>query len=269
MAREPFIPPMVAQEKRLMVDPAGVLASSKAIVDEIEADYGITIDRDRLGFIPYGLDDWTTLPFVKPPHLPDGALRLLFVGRLEARKGIDVLLAAAIQVLSRHPNVHLDVVGDDRIPAPDGRTYREAFLADPVAQAISSRVHFHGPVNEEELRGFYQSCDVLVTPSRFESFGLMLVEGMMYAKPVIGCRAGGMPEVVTENVAGLLAVPGDVDSLVGCLERLIVSPDLRARLGTAARARYETAFSATRMAEEIVQFFSKTAQRASREKAGP
>ncbi|MBN8943059.1 MAG: glycosyltransferase [Rhizobiales bacterium] len=255
-----FVAPMLAQEKRLMVEPAGILASSKAIVDEIEADYGIGIDRDRLGFVPYGLDDWTALPFVEPDPVPEGALRLLFVGRLEARKGIDVLLAAAMQVLCSHPNVHLDLVGDDRIPAPDGRTYREAFLAEPAAQPIVPRVHFHGPVNEEQLRGFYRSCTILVTPSRFESFGLMLVEAMMFAKPVIGCRAGGMPEVVGDRIAGLLAEPGDVDSLVACIEELIDDPSLRADLGKAARDRYETSFSATRMAEEIVQFFARTAR---------
>ena len=117
---------------------------------------------------------------------------------------------------------------------------------------------------EERLRGFYRACDILVTPSRFESFGLMLVEGMMFGKPVIGCRAGGMVEVVEDGMSGLLAEPGDVDSLTACLERLIADAALRARLGAAARARYEAAFTAERMVNDVVDVLLRVAERKQR-----
>ena len=259
-----YAPLMLAGEKRLLSESDGIHAISAAIATEIEQVSGVALRRDRCFMVPLGLEDWTRLPCEAPEALPPGCLRVLFVGRLESRKGIDVLLHAARHVLARHPQVHLDIVGNDRIPRPEGGTYREGFDADPAAEPIRERVRFHGAVAEERLRGFYQACDILVTPSRFESFGLMLVEGMMFGKPVIGCRAGGMVEVVEDGVSGLLAEPGDVDSLTTCFERLILDAALRARLGAAARARYEAAFTAERMVQGVLNVLLRVAERKQR-----
>jgi glycogen synthase len=259
-----YAPLMLAGENRLLLESDGIHAISAAIATEIEEASGVALRSDRCFTVPLGLEDWTRLPCEGPEALPPDWLRILFVGRLESRKGIDVLLHAARHVLARHLQVHLDIVGDDRILRPEGGTYREAFEADPAADAIRGRVHFHGAVAEERLRGFYRACDILVTPSRFESFGLMLVEGMMFGKPVIGCRAGGMVEVVEDGMSGLLAEPGDVDSLTACLERLIADAALRARLGAAARARYEAAFTAERMVNDVVDVLLRVAERKQR-----
>lgn len=259
-----YAPLMLAGENRLLMESDGIHAISAAIAAEIEKAYGVALHPDRCFMVPLGLEDWTRLPCRGPAALPPGWLRVLFVGRLESRKGIDVLLHAARHVLAHHPRVHLDIVGNDRIPRPEGGTFREAFEADPTADAVRGRVHFHGAVAEEQLRGFYRACDILVTPSRFESFGLMLVEGMMFGKPIIGCRAGGMVEVVEDGVSGLLAEPGDVDSLTACLECLIADAALRARLGAAARARYEAAFTAERMAQGVVNVLLRVAERKQR-----
>jgi glycosyltransferase involved in cell wall biosynthesis/GT2 family glycosyltransferase len=247
---------MLALEARMMLGSDGILANSHAIVEEIGHSYGLDIDRARVAFIPHGLEDWTGFPTDAPPQLPSGAVRLLFVGRLEKRKGIDVLLGAAKRVLARHPHVHLDIVGDDTIPGPGGRPWRSLFEEDREADLIRARVVFHGIVTDARLRGLYSVCDVVVTPSRFESFGLMLTEGMMFSKPVVGCRAGGMVEVVEDCKTGLLAEPGDIPSLEGCLNRLIGDAEFRARLGAAARARYEKYFTAERMTAEVIAFLS-------------
>lgn len=256
---ESFVKPMLAAETRLLTEAAGVHAISAAIAEKISGAYGVDLAGARIGVVPLGLADWTRLPAASPPPVPKGALRLLFVGRLESRKGIDVLLAAVARVLARNPSVYLDLVGNDRINGPDGRTYRAAFEADPATTPIRDRVRFHGLVSEEALRGFYAACDIVVTPSRFESFGLMLLEGMMFGKPVIGCRAGGMTEVVEDGVSGMLVDPGDVDSLELCIERLVADAPLRARLGGAARARFEQRFSAEAMARDVASLLARTA----------
>jgi glycogen(starch) synthase len=251
-----FARQMLVLEARIILNSNGIFAISRAIVEEIECGYGLRMDRSRVTFIPLGLEDWTNLPSDSPPLLPSGALRLLFVGRLEGRKGIDVLLGAAKHVLVRHPHVHLDIAGNDAIPGPGGRPWRLLFEEDREADPIRARITFHGEVTEARLRGLYRDCDVVVNPSRFESFGLMLVEGMMFGKPVIGCRAGGMVEVVEDGKTGLLAEAGDIPSLEGCLDRLIEDAELRARLGAAGRARYEKYFTAERMTAEVVAFLS-------------
>jgi glycogen(starch) synthase len=254
-----FATPMMAMERRLLREADGLHAISTAIATDIEKAYSVSLPPDRLHVVPLGLDDWTTLPFEAPRPLPPDALRLLFVGRLEQRKGIDVLLAAARSVLARHPQTHLDIVGDDTILGPDGRTFRDAFTSVASNDGVSGRIHFHGAVSEEQLRGFYRTCDIMVTPSRFESFGLMLLEGMMFGKAVIGCDAGGMVEVVEDGVSGLLAKPGDVTSLTHCLERVIMDSDLRRRLGGQARRRFDERFTAPQMVSGVASLLRQVA----------
>ena len=116
---------------------------------------------------------------------------------------------------------------------------------------------FHGEVDDEVLRGFYAACDLFVAPSRFESFGLIFIEAMMYAKPVIGCRSGGMPEIIVDGETGLLAEAGDTQSLIACMCRLLEDPLLGERLGIAGRQRYEHMYTPERMARDVVAAFSQ------------
>ena len=253
-----FAKPMLALEKRLVTEAAGLRANSAAIAREIEHGSGATL-RPRLRVIPHALEDWSELPWLEPAALPPNSIRSLFVGRLEPRKGIDVLLAAVPPLLTRFPNLYVDIVGDDMLPGPDGRTYRAQFESEALYDGIRDRVRFHGEVGEEALRGFYRACNVFVAPSRFESFGLILLEAMMFAKPVVCSRAGGMPEVVVEGETALLAEPGDAASLESCLARLIEDAALRRSLGEAGRRRYEARFMPEGMAVEVAAFLSDRA----------
>jgi glycosyltransferase involved in cell wall biosynthesis/GT2 family glycosyltransferase len=246
-----FAGPMLALERRLLTECDGIHAISGSISREISDAYNIDLNTPRTAVIPLGLDDWLPLPTSAPSALPDGSLRLLFVGRLEARKGIDVLFEALPSLLAKYPWVYADIVGDDKLPGPDGRPHRAAFEAVLPKDQLS-RVRFHGEVSEDHLRGFYRACDIFVAPSRFESFGLILVEAMMFGKPVVAGRAGGMVEVVAEGSTALLADPGDTASLAECLEALIVDPSLRSELGSAGRKRYEQLFNPLEMAKGTV-----------------
>jgi hypothetical protein len=253
-----FATPMIAAERALFEKADGIIANSHAIVTDISADYDVQMPPDRLSVIPHGSEDWS-VGARAAEDWKTGGLRLLFVGRLEPRKAIDVVLTSARDVLARHPDVTLDVVGDDTLPWNGGRPYREVFEADPAADPIRDRVRFHGKVSDEALRGFYAGCDVLVTPSRYESFGLMLVEAMMFSKVVIGARIGGMQEVVEDGVTGFLVTPDDPADLTRRLEELIADSALRDRVGQAARRRYEDRFTPERMAEGVVAFMEDIA----------
>ena len=193
---------------------------------------------DRLLFAAHGLSDWAGGP------VAEAGPRFLFVGRLEARKGIDVLLAAAPEVMRRFPAWRLDIVGDDTI---DGGKYKAAFSA---GGDVAARVTFHGLVEEEYLRAHYRDCAALVAPSRYESFGLVYLEGMMFGKPVIAGRAGGGPEVIGD--AGLFVGPGDVSGLVEAMARLAADSDLRRAMGAAGRRRYEAQFTADMAAQALL-----------------
>ena len=158
--------------------------------------------------------------------------------------------------------------GDGAVPgsAPLTRYYLESgtppgqFIGAGLAGLNGGQGIAQGTeVSEEALRGFYRACDVFVAPSRFESFGLILLEAMMFAKPVVCCRAGGMPEVVVEGETSLLAEPGDAASLECALERLIEDPALRQRLGAAGRRRYEAHFTPEHMASDVAAFLCRSA----------
>jgi glycogen(starch) synthase len=265
-----FAQPMLELERRIMTESDGIHAISSAIISEIEHAYQTKLDRNRLAIVPLGLDDWTKLPAEEPTPLwkvaglsapSPGLIRLCYIGRLESRKSIDVVLRIVPQLLTCFPQVWLDFVGNDRIPSPDGRTWREAFEADPATASVRDRVAFHGEVTEAQLRGFYRAADVVLAPSRFESFGLVHLESMMYGKPVIGCRSGGMVEVIEDAVSGLLAEPGDAESLMACIKRLLEDPGLRRQLGEAARAAYLARFTAKLMAAGVETFLDGVTKR--------
>ena len=162
-----FVAPMLALERRVLKGSTGIHAISFAIASDIEYAYDVNLRPPRLAVIPLGLEDRSQWPCVQPPSLAPGTFRFLFVGRLEARKGIDVLLAVAKHLLSRYPQVHLDIVGNDQIPGPGGIPYRRKFEIDPDAAGLLDCVTFHGEVPDETLRGFYRACNVLVAPSRY------------------------------------------------------------------------------------------------------
>jgi glycosyltransferase involved in cell wall biosynthesis/GT2 family glycosyltransferase len=228
--------PLLALERWILARAPLLHANSRAIVEDISRRYALNFSCDRLIFAPHGLSDWAQ--GAQAPR-SDEALRFLFVGRLESRKGIDTLLAAAPDVLRRFPDARLDIVGDDSI---DGGKYKAGFLARPDLEDLASRVAFHGRVEEEALRAHYRNCDVLVAPSRYESFGLVYVEGMIFGKAVIGGRDGGGPEVIEEGVTGLTVAPGDADGLAKAMMRLAADAEMRRTMGAAGRRRYEERF---------------------------
>ena len=250
-----FITPMLSLESEVLTDTASLHAISTSILREVEGLYDTEL-ASRAFMVPLGLADQRMLPMMQAPEARPGVkVRVLFVGRLESRKGIDILLEAAIELLPCFPDVQFDIVGNDRIPAANDRTPRATFQADARTGSIRDRVIFHGEVDDEALRGHYAACDIFAAPSRFESFGLVFIEAMMHAKPTIGCRAGGMPEIIVEHETGMLAEPGDTRSLIDCLTRLLEDSALRQRLGAGGRRRYENLYMPERMACDVVAAF--------------
>lgn len=202
----------------------------------------------HFAIVPHGLVD----PGEPAPAAPAAQVEFLFVGRFESRKGIDVLLAAIPQVAAACPSAIFTVAGShgDKIAW-------SSFIAEHPG-LVGTRVFAPGRVSPEELVALYSRCSVLVAPSRYESFGLIYVEAMSHGKPVIGCRAGGIPDVVTDGVTGLLAEPGDVTTLAACMIRLAGDAALRASLGANARHDFVTRFSADVMTRQSIALYRAT-----------
>lgn len=249
---------MLALEKRLMEKSHAIRSISGAIRQDIECAYDIAFEDERIVVAHLGMPMLAGSARVSKPVSP--VLRVLFVGRLEHRKGIDVLLRVVSTVLKQHQQVEFRVVGDDTLNMPGkSSSYKEAFQSSAIGQAYADKVRFLGQVSDEVLQDEYANCDIFVAPSRFESFGLVFLEAMRYAKPVIGCNVGGMPEIIEHNQTGILCKPGDVTSLGEALLRLCADESLRKNMGDAGQQRFEQCFTSLKMAEKTVQLYAMAA----------
>jgi glycosyltransferase involved in cell wall biosynthesis/GT2 family glycosyltransferase len=224
----------------------GVIDSSGTIVDMLARRFDVHLDGAPQREIPFGI------PFperVGAPRPGSTDARILFVGRLEARKGIDVLMRAVPRVLERCPGAQLDVAGE--IP-PGTRT---ADLLRGVDRALHDRITLHGRVDDAMRSTLYERCDVFVAPSRYESFGLVYLEAMSYGKPCVACDAGGAPRVVRDGETGVVVPVGDADRLAEALVELVQDPARRARLGEAGLRRVREHYSVEAMTERSLEFY--------------
>ncbi len=167
-----------------------------------------------------------------------GPVRLLCVGRLTPAKGQLLLLQAAGRLRATGLAFELTIVGD----GPDRPTLDRA-LRD---LRLSSCVVLAGALNAAEVRAHLARADAFVLPSLAEGIPVVLMEAMASGVACVSCPVNGIPELIEHGVHGLLATPGDVDSLAGELRRLVEDGSLRARLGAAGRARVVDRFDLDR-----------------------
>jgi glycosyltransferase involved in cell wall biosynthesis len=125
---------------------------------------------------------------------------------------------------------------------------------------VADRVHVTGW--RHDLADVMRSIDVLALPSRWEAFGIVNLEAMAAAKPVVGFAVEGIPEVVAHGVTGLLSSPGDRDGLLRDLVRVLTDPELAARLGQAGRRRFAELFPPERMVQAHVELYEELLQAA-------
>jgi len=163
-----------------------------------------------------------------------GALRVLFVGRLDRQKGVDTLYKALERLGTR---AFALVVGAAVVTERSG-----ALAVPPNARAM-------GWLAREEIAVLCCAADVLVVPSRWEGFGLVALEAMRCGCAVVASRTGGLPEVIDDGVSGLLFEPGDAEQLAALLEQR--DPASWQAMGAAGRRRFEAHFRVERVGDEL------------------
>jgi D-inositol-3-phosphate glycosyltransferase len=157
---------------------------------------------------------------------------LLFVGRLDPIKGIDLLLesAAALRTPAR-----LVVVGGN----PDGDPEVERLRGRAAELGLAERVRFPGAVPQPDLVRYYRAADALVVTSRYESFGLAAVEALACGTPVVAAPVGGLPSIIRDGVNGLLVRWRGAEAYAERLDTLLSDAALRERLASNARRSVE------------------------------
>jgi len=182
--------------------------------------------------IPNGVDVARFHPDVPPrPELADGRLNVLFVGRLDPRKGLPVLLDALPALRSAVPEARLVIVGD---------SFLRPWFERRVAAKDREHVLFAGAVSPAALPGYYASAHVAVSPAlKNESFGIVLLEAMATGKAIVASDIPGYHGVIEDGADGVLVPPGNAALLADALARLLRDPARRLALGARGRAKAE------------------------------
>lgn len=223
-------------------------ASRLIALTQYEARYleSLRVAADRITVIPNGVDRdaFLGLPVERPAR--DG-VTALFVGRLYPRqKGLERLVEALARVPAS-ARLRLRLVGEDWGGASLVRR-RSA------VRGIADRVTIVGAVSRDALVREYAEADLLVLPSLFEPFGIVLLEAMAAGLPVVASRTGGVPEVVADGETGLLVEPGDPAGLASALSRLAEDRGLRIQMGARGRAR-SAAYSWDAIVPKVVSVY--------------
>ncbi|KOA72548.1 glycosyltransferase family 4 protein [Pantoea sp. CFSAN033090] len=204
--------------------------------------------KDKVEVIPYGLDKQfyqNNDPAVLQKwqaRFPDGFF--LFIGTFRYYKGLHILIEAAKN--SHYPIV---VVGAGPI---------EAELKSQAQQLGVNNIHFLGALKDSEKSALLQLCTCLVFPShlRSEAFGISLLEGALYSKPLISSEIGtGTTFINIDRVTGLVVPPSDPAALRRAMDEIWQNPELATTYGAAALARFEALFTADRMIQSYTKLY--------------
>jgi glycosyltransferase involved in cell wall biosynthesis len=211
-----------ASERTALASVQRVIVTSAITARLVASDYGVP--AERIAVAPPGSD-----PAPPAQGSRDGTVRLLSVGAVVPRKGFDVLIAA-LATLADLP-WRLTIAGD-RTRSRDSVAQLDADIA---RHGLENRVAVPGAVSAQRLAALYAEADVFALASHFEGYGMAYAEAIAHGLPVIGTRAGAIPDTVPRD-AGLLVAPGDIAAFAQALRRVIGETDLRRRMANAARA---------------------------------
>lgn len=182
------------------------------------------------------IEEWGMMP---------EAILLGSVSRLIEQKGISYGIRAFAQVIEQYPNARLLIVGDGVL--------RGSLEKEVGALGLTNRVYFLGW--REDIASLMAALDIFVMPSLWEGFGLVLLEAMAQATPIIASAVSAIPEIVVDGETGLLVPPRDVDALASAMSRLLGDAPLRQHMGLLGQDRLETHFSASRMVDETAALY--------------
>lgn len=212
----------------------------------------VGVSARRISVIHNGIDSGALKRVFEgaPAAASAACFRIGCVGSLQKRKGHAVVIAA-MALIVQHIPAHLTIVGE----GPERRSL-EQLAAD---LGIADRVDLLG--FSADATSLLPSLDAYVQPSLQEPFGIAVLEAMAAAKPVIASRTGGIPEIITDGVDGLLVTPGAAAELADAIVRIARDPLLAARLGRYARRRVETAFDVRVAARQYEQLYTSLTAR--------
>ncbi len=219
------------------------IAVSRTSAKIIKNVFGI--HEEKIKIVPNGVDFFRFSSAEPLPEFQDGKFNILFVGRLEPRKGVKHLIRAYRTVRKIIPESRLIIAGGGM------KTYYLSFITED----IEKNVLFLGKVPNEFLPRIYKSADICVFPStRGESFGIVILEALSAGKPVISGNAEGYVEILQNGKYGVIVNPKDEDSLARAIVELYFREDRRKELAEKGR-EYAMRFDWHNIAKQLVRVY--------------
>ncbi|SDQ24852.1 glycosyltransferase [Leucobacter chromiiresistens] len=228
--------------------------------DEVEELHALGIPAERIDIAPCGVDLEMFEHADRPPRRA-GAFRVLSLGRLVPRKGVDIAIRA-LGVLREQgiADVELHIVGTGDAPTgavgPDAETRRLADLAESLG--VADQVRFLGRVPRDDVPALIRAADAVVCTPWYEPFGIVPLESMACGTPVVAANVGGLGDTVVHEGTGLLVPPQDPEAVAEAFARLRADPAFAAALGAAGRTRVEHRYSWERVAARTELIYART-----------
>ncbi len=229
----------IAAEQEVIASSDCLIASTERESEELLVHYGA--DPSRLCLNPPGINHELFRPGSKREArralgLADGPVAL-FVGRIQPLKGVDVALDAFHRIVKQIDDATFLVVGGPS--GPNGNSEYSALRDTVDALDLGDRVRFWPAQDHKRLPMFYQAADVLLVPSRSESFGLVAAEAQACGLPVVAARVGGLEYAVADGVSGILVDGWDPEDHAEAAAAVLTDPELAVRLSAGAIAHAE------------------------------
>jgi glycosyltransferase involved in cell wall biosynthesis len=221
-----------------------------AISDAVRAFHARAgLPDEKLVTIHYGLDEPPTVPSEVTPAeagIPGDAPLVLAIGRLIEQKDHRTMLGAFARVHEEHPEARLAILGWGRL--------EDELLAERSRLGLDEVVVLPGRV---EPSAWLQRATLFLHTSRWEGFGIVLLEAMLSGLPVVATRVSAIPEIVADGSTGVLVEPGDAAGAAAAVSRLIAEPAAARALGEAGRTRARAQFSVARMTERTIAVYDR------------
>ena len=221
---------VIAREQRAYEKAATVFTFSEVVRQAFIKQVGLPPDRVVTTYAGPNLD-LSRIPDRSRLSGPDAPPTVLFIGREFERKGGDLLLKAFARVRARIPDARLLMVG------PQAMT-----IADPGVTNLGL-LRKDEPREWAQLIAAYRSAEVFCFPTRYEPFGIVVLEAMLFGLPCVATRTGAIPEMILEGETGYLVAPEDIDSLAARLTSLLGDRGLSRSLGEAGQKRADKLFT--------------------------
>ena len=225
----------------------------KIAISKVAAGYAQKFCSGPYKIIPIGIDLGRFQPRgAKISKLKDKKTNILFVGRLDKRKGIDYLLKAFHRLSQQTSDIRLIIVGD----GPEKRRARDFVKEEELKSVV-----FAGAVSWKDLPSYYTTADIFCSPATHgESFGVVLLEAMASGLPVVAFNNPGYGSIFPDFARGFLIPNKNISALTQALLILATNPGLKRELGRKNR-RYVKYFSWEKVGREILRFYQRLLQR--------